>query len=256
VPPSAPGATDNSADDDDDDTSGCPTLTSDTDEDGNRSDGGDSDRQYHADLSWNSAMCAHLLCVYVDNILFVNLPLDLSENTAASMVSMSKAMFVFLMWHQRLNHIGYQRLWNLISQGLLTGFPQNISLVDLSLIPACKTCRRVGMHHTIQPTANTPAALCTGPGQLIGIDLKKFSIMFFGEVNTMVVLLDYISNKRFIYWIKIPTNGEKDVFLLKIFKEFYFGTLLPRHFAHPTLRPDNASFFNKISFGLTLTRSV
>jgi hypothetical protein len=119
------------------------------------------------------------------------------------------------------------------------------------------------MHHTIQPTANTPAALCTGPGQLIGIDLKNFSIMFFGEVNTMVVLLDYFSNKRFIFWIKIPTDGEQDVFLLKIFKEFYFGTLVPRHFAHPTLRPDNASFFNSTAlkvfckqYGITVTPSI
>ena len=169
---------------------------------------------------------------------------DGSNSLCFSLISKTKAVYEFLLWHQRLNHINYNDLKHLITNGALTGFSHNINLIDVKLLPKCKICNLWKMHRVNMPSFNKPHAEYTSPGQYFAVDMKEFSRQFHKNLNAFVVIVDGYSHYRWIYWIKIPTpKYKKEVFLNDIFKAFYYSVCKPNAWLHFILHPDNAKFF-------------
>ena len=157
-------------------------------------------------------------------------------------LSRTKAVYEFLLLHQRLNHLNYQTLKNLISQGFIKNFRGNINLVDLLLLRKCIICGIWKMHATHLESENPPV-LYKRPGARFDADFKTFKITFFGKVNTVVVLVDAYSKKSYSYWLYYPTEATPNLFLEKVFKTFYAEICLPNQWLHFVFHPDNARTF-------------
>ena len=153
----------------------------------------------------------------------------------------TKAVYEFLLWHQRFNHINYGRLKQLISTDLITGFKHNISLVVPELLPKCKVCMLWKMHRTSLPSPQGPPRP-PRPGMLISADAKIFKVNMHGKVNTVYTLVDHHSSFSWSYWLHHP-NPEADAFLNKAFKPFYDNVCIPKNWLHFTFHPDSATNF-------------
>ena len=101
------------------------------------------------------------------------------------MASRTRAVYDFLILHQRLNHLSYQYQWNYLSRGAIKGFKHNLKHIDVRLLPACKTCAIWKMHRQTLTTLNPPPTP-PRPGMVIAADLKKFNVEFYGRKNTVV----------------------------------------------------------------------
>jgi hypothetical protein len=106
------------------------------------------------------------------------------------------AKYMFLPWHQRLNHIGYTQLWNLISQGHLKGFPFNIKHVDIRRLDPCEVCGPFKAHHVTLSSTQLNSSHTRRPGMHFSVDMKIFSRSFFKGVNTLVVIADGYSKYK------------------------------------------------------------
>ena len=108
------------------------------------------------------------------------------------MASRTRAVYEFLLIHQRLNHLNFQYLWNYLSQGILKDYRHNLKHVDVRLLPACQICKIWKKEHQTLVTTNSPPCP-PRPGMVIAADLKKFNKNFYGQKNTVVVFVDYHS---------------------------------------------------------------
>jgi hypothetical protein len=169
-------------------------------------------------------------------------PPTLSYNLAVNNLSRTRSTYEFLLVHQRLNHMNFQMLKNLISQGKIKGFRGNISLVDVALLRKCKMCGIWKMKATPQLSMN-PSVRDHRPGARFDCDFKTFSITFVGNLNTVVVFVDAYSKKSYSYWLHYPTKSTPDLFLNKVFKLFYAEVCLPNKWPHFIFHPDNAKTF-------------
>lgn len=127
-------------------------------------------------------------------------------------------MFEFLLIHQRLNHIAFQTLKDLILQEKLKGYRGNIKLVDPKLLPKCKICGIWKMHAVTQHSIN-PNVRDQRPGARFDCDTKSFSQVLNGHVNTVAIFVDAYSKKSYSYWLFYPTEASPNVFLHKVFKQ-------------------------------------
>jgi hypothetical protein len=161
------------------------------------------------------------------------------------MASRTRAVYEFLLIHQRLNHINYQYLWNYLSQGAIKGYKHNLKHVDVRLLPACKTCAIWKMENQKMPTMNSPP-IPDRPGMVIAADLKKFNKEFYGRKNTVAVFVDYKSTATFSFWFHTP-NSSKNALLNECFIKFYNNVCIPNGWLRFTFHPDNAQAFLSVA---------
>jgi len=149
----------------------------------------------------------------------------------------------FLLWHRRLNHIGYDLLKTLILRDLLKGFHGNIHLIDTKILPKCEQCLQwTRIRRPLKSSRPPPSAHLTRPGMYFAADFKTFSIDFHGHVNAVALLKDAYTKKTFSYWFYHPTPAGK-TFLSEIFKHFYMTICEPNQWKHFVYHPDNAKAF-------------
>jgi hypothetical protein len=159
-------------------------------------------------------------------------------------VSQTKAVYTFLLWHQRLNHMPYQTLLNLISQGKLPNFPHRWQSIIPEHLPSCKICGLWRMHRVTLKSDQKQIHTPPRPGMVFYIDCKKFSQSFHNGWNALIGIVDIHSHFSWVYWIKIPDPSQNEVFLNDVLKGFYVSECLPRGWRHSiTLHPDNAPNF-------------
>jgi hypothetical protein len=186
------------------------------------------------------------IAVYANDSLFYYTDPTLTHPAAdlvASLITRTKAVLTFLLWHQRYNHMTYQRLWDLINQGYITGFPFNINVVVVAALPVCRFCRLWLLHRNTLPSSHAPIADPIRPGVYFAVDMKKFSVTFLHGYNAFVVIVDGFSHFYWLYWIKVPDPDHSNVFLDQVLKPFYQEVCIPNHYLHFTLHPDNAATF-------------
>ena len=85
-----------------------------------------------------------------------NQPPTAGIDSSVNSLSRTRAVYEFLLVHQRLNHLNFQMQKNLIYQGYINGFRGNIGLVDIALLRKCKMCGIWKMHATPQHSMNPP----------------------------------------------------------------------------------------------------